>query len=110
SATSTSVTVNPGPFKKLLVLVPGETAAPGSTNGKSGTPIVQSPDTAFNLTISAVDDNWNVVNNVTDVVGLASSDLQATMPANVALVAGTKQISVVFSTPGTNTFVATDLS
>jgi len=110
NATSTPVAVSTGPYKKLLVLVPGEIAAPGSTTGKSGTPLVQSPDTAFNLTINAVDDNWNVVNSVTDLVGLASSDFQAALPGNVSLVTGTKQISAILSTPGTNTIGATDLS
>jgi hypothetical protein len=109
-STSTSVLVNTGPFTKLLVLAPGETAVPGSANGKSGTPSIQSPDTAFNLTISAVDDNWNLINSVTDILALASSDLQASIPTNVALVAGTKQISVVLSTPGTNTISIADLS
>src|SRR5207253_4970768 len=36
--TSSSVTVNAGPFVKLQLLVPGETAAPGTASGKTGTP------------------------------------------------------------------------
>src|SRR5439155_853315 len=31
-------TVNPGPFAKLQILVPGETAAPGTASGKTGPP------------------------------------------------------------------------
>ena len=31
-------TVNPGPFAKLQLLLPGEAAAPGTSSGKTGTP------------------------------------------------------------------------
>src|SRR6185369_6624857 len=38
SATSSNVVVSPAAFAKLQLLVPGETAAPGSASGKTGTP------------------------------------------------------------------------
>src|SRR5207237_7771214 len=66
--TSPSTIVNPGSFVKLLLLVPGETAAPGTANGKTGTPTSRTAGTAFNVTVIAVDANWNVVNNVVDTV------------------------------------------
>src|SRR5205814_7367770 len=36
--TSPSITVNAGTFVKMQLLVPGETAAPGTASGKTGSP------------------------------------------------------------------------
>ena len=36
--TSSAIPVNSAGFVKLLLLVPGETAVPGTTSGKTGTP------------------------------------------------------------------------
>src|SRR6185295_13994533 len=77
SNTSPSITVNAGPFVKLQVLVPGETAAPGSATGRSGTPAAQAAGTAFNVTANAVDANWNLVSS-THTVRITSSDSTAT--------------------------------
>jgi hypothetical protein len=109
NATSSSVVVSADAFAKLLVLAPGETAAPGTANGKSGTPTSQTPDAGFNLTVNAVDNNWNLVKTATDLTALSSSDLFAGLPANAALVAGTKQFSVTLSETGvTNSISASD--
>src|SRR5206468_10660809 len=67
-------TVNAGAFVKLQLLVPGETAAPGTTTGKTGTPTARTSGAAFNVTVNAVDANWNVVNSVTHTVGLTITD------------------------------------
>ncbi|MGD0089685.1 MAG: hypothetical protein ABSE73_07175, partial [Planctomycetota bacterium] len=108
--TSSSITVNAastvGPFTKLQVLVPGETAAPGTTTGKTGQPTAQTAGTAFNVTVNAVDANWNLVNTVTDTVAITSSDSTATLPANAALAAGTGTFSVTLK--ATATVTATD--
>ena len=77
--------------------MPGETAVPGSTTGKTGTPTTQTAGTAFNVTVNAVDANFNAVNN-TDTVSITSSDANATLPGNAALAGGTKQFSVTFKT------------
>ena len=45
---------------KLQVLMPGETAAPGTPAGKAGTPVNQAANVPFLVRINAVDDNWNV--------------------------------------------------
>ena len=68
--TSPSITVTAGAFAKLQLLMPGETAAAGTTTGKTGTPSAQTAGTAFNVTVNAVDANWNVVNTVTDTVDI----------------------------------------
>ena len=56
--------------------MPGETAAAGTTTGKTGTPSAETAGTAFNVTVNAVDANWNVVNTVTDTVDITSTRRQ----------------------------------
>ena len=58
--TSPATTVNGGAFAKLQILLPGETAAPGTATGKTGTPSAQTAGGAFNVTVNAVDANWNL--------------------------------------------------
>ena len=41
--TSPSFSVNAGAFTKLQLLMPGETASPGSASGKTGTPTLKAP-------------------------------------------------------------------
>ncbi len=108
---SSNIVVSAGAFTKLLLLAPGETAAPGTANGKTGIAVNQAPSTSFNVTVRAADDNWNLVNSATDVISFSSSDIMAVMPTNAALVAGTKQFSVKMSECGTtNTITASDLT
>ena len=107
---STAIAVGAGAFTRLQILLPGETAAPGTPSGKTGTPTAQTAGTAFNVTVNAVDAHWNRVTNVTDTVAISSSDANATLPANAALVAGTRTFSVTFKTAGTATVTATDVT
>ena len=109
SGNSAAFTVVAGTFTKLQVLVPGETAAPRTVSGKTGTPTAQTAGTPFTVTVNAVDANWNVVSS-THTVGIASSDANATLPANAALVAGTKTFSVTLKTAGARTVSATDVT
>ena len=108
--TSPATTINAGAFAKLQLLMPGETAAPGTGTGKTGSPSAQTAGTSFNVTVNAVDANWNLVNTVTDTAGITSSDANASLPGNAALVAGTKTFSVTAKTAGSATFTATDIS
>src|SRR5260370_38991679 len=77
ASTSAAIPVGAGSFVKLQLLTPGETAAAGTSTGKTGTPTAQTAGTALNVTVNAVDANWNVVTNVTDTAGVASSDSNA---------------------------------
>jgi hypothetical protein len=72
------------PFTKLQILLPGETAAPNTASGKTGTPDAQVDGVSFNVQVNAVDDVWNVVNS-TDIIAITSSDPSATLPANASL-------------------------
>ena len=105
--TSPSTTVNAGAVTKLQLLMPGETAAPGTSTGKTGTPTAQTAGTAFTVTVNAVDANWNLVSS-THTVAITSSDANAGLPANAALVGGTRTFSVTIKTAGSWTVTATD--
>ena len=108
-----TLTVSAGAFTKLQVLVPGETAAPGTATGKAGTPNIEYVNGPFNATVNAVDDNWNVVNTVNDTVKVASNDAQAVLPADAALVAGTGTFSVKLETvanPAATTITTSDVT
>src|SRR5439155_22331629 len=105
--TSPTITVNPAAFIKLQLLAPGETATPGTPTGKSGTPLAQTAGTAFNVTVNAVDANWNVA-NTNDAVATTSTALNAAVPRNTAPVAGTKSLSVTLKTAGSATVTASD--
>ncbi|MGF7082021.1 T9SS type A sorting domain-containing protein [Mucilaginibacter sp. UYCu711] len=107
---SPALTVNAGAFTKLQILLPGETAAPGTTLGKTGTPTGQVAGATLNVTVNAVDAVWNVITSTTDVVNLSSTDANAVLPANTSLVAGTTTLSVTVKTAGARTITATDVT
>src|SRR5207237_71545 len=94
---------------KLQLLMPGESADPGSATGKTGTPSAQTAGSSFSVTVNAVDANWNVVSN-TDTVGITSSNAHPTLPANAGLVAGTKNFTVTLNTAAASTVTATDIT
>ena len=99
------------PFVKLQVLMPGETSAPNTPTGKTGTPTVQAAGVAFNVTVNAVDQYWNVV-PATDEIAITSSDSGATLPANAKLANGSQIFSVMLNTtsPPDSTVTATDVT
>src|SRR5204862_356610 len=107
---SPSMTVNPGALAKLQILAPGETAVPGTGTGKTGTPTAHTAGTSYSVTVNAVDANWNLVNSVTDTVGLSSTDPNAVLPGNTALVSGTKSVNLTNKTAGSWTVTATDIT
>ncbi len=96
------------PFSKLQILLPGETAAPGTASGKTGTPTAQTSGSSFTVTVNAVDANWNVVTSAADTVRITSSDSAASMPSSASLNSGTRNFTVTLVTAGTSTLTATD--
>ncbi len=102
--------VVPQALPKLQILLPGETAAPGTVPGKTGYPFPQLVGVPFSLTVHAVDAYWNVLNSSTDTVDITSTDDTATLPANAALLNGTATFSVTLNQTGSFTFTATDVS
>jgi YDG domain-containing protein/Big-like domain-containing protein len=106
---SSTFTVNPGPFAQLQVLAPGETAAPGTATGKTGTPSAQTVATALNVTVNAVDANWNLI-STNDTVHVTSSDGSAVLASDTGLSGGTGTFSVSFFTAGSQTVTASDVT
>ncbi|PKN01408.1 MAG: hypothetical protein CVU77_05585, partial [Elusimicrobia bacterium HGW-Elusimicrobia-1] len=57
--TSPSISVVPASISKLQLLVPTESAAPGTAEGKSGSAQSRVAGISFNVTVRACDDYWN---------------------------------------------------
>ena len=96
---------------QLQVLLPGESNAPNTPTGKTGTPAPQTLYNAFDLTINRCDATWHIVPS-SDTVAITSTDALAALPPDTALVNGTATISGSFSfnTSGTWTITATDVT
>jgi hypothetical protein len=77
-----------GPFSRLQVLLPGETAAPGTSSGKTGSPSPQTAGVPFYVTVRACDASWTLVTTVTHSIRILSSDASASLPAPAQLVGG----------------------
>jgi len=73
AAISSSIAVAPGAFSRLLVLLPGETYAPGTVTGRTGTPTA----TAGALTavrVNATDPNFNLISEPLMIVRREAAD------------------------------------
>src|SRR5262249_31765939 len=99
-----------GPYSRLLVLLPGETAAPGTSSGKTGTPTAQTVGVPFSVTVRACDNTWTTVTSVTDQIQILSSDASATLPPSSLLSAGVGTFQVTFNAAGTFHVFAHDLT
>ena len=108
--TSGSVTVIGGTFSRVLILAPGESPAPGTATGRTGTATDQSINYAFTVTVLATDQWWNPVGGVSDVIHLTSGDPLAQLPADQAMVDGVVQMSVRLSTGGFQQISASDVT
>jgi hypothetical protein len=105
-------------FTQLLVLLPGETNAPGTATGIIGTPTELSLSGSGGLepvTVMAVDKNFYPVSGVLDTISLTSTDtgpVGGLSNGNVAMVNGvatfTGPTSYGFGDQGTWTITATD--
>src|SRR5207249_3676572 len=107
--TSPAITVSAGAFAKLQLLAPGEIAAPGTANGKTGASAAQTAGTAFSFSVNAVDANWNVV-NTNDTVAITSTDVNAALPTNAPVSSGSMNFSVTLKTAGSATVTASDVT
>jgi len=99
-------------FVKMQVLFPGETNAPNTLTGKTGTPnpiSMNADGGTVNVTINAVDSTFHIVNAAPgNVISLTSSDAGAFIPPGAPLVNGTLTQQVTFSGPGSYTVTATN--
>jgi autotransporter-associated beta strand protein len=111
SANSSSVSISAGLIAKLQLLMPGETATPGVSPGKTGTPTARTAGSGYSITVNAVDANWNVAASSDTVQITAANDANAILPGNTALSAGTATLSVTNIIAGSGrTLTATDVS
>ena len=97
-----------GPYSRLQILLPGESAAPGTPTGKTGTPNRQTAGVPFSIAVRACDSGWNLVPTTTDAIAILASDASATLPAPAQLVGGTATFQVTFNASGTFTVFAHD--
>src|SRR5439155_2591845 len=99
-----------GSFARVLILAPGESAAPGTGNGRAGAATDQSINYSFVCTVLATDPWWNPVGGVTDVVRVTSDDPGAQMPADQAMVDGRAEMVVRLARGGYDQLTVTNLT
>jgi hypothetical protein len=108
--TSSSVLVLGGPYARIVLLAPGESLAPGTANGRTGTATDQSINFAFTLKVYATDSWWNPVTGVSDVIRITSSDPMAELPSDTPLVDGEASMSIRLSTGGYQQITASNVT
>ncbi|MCJ0741432.1 T9SS type A sorting domain-containing protein [Pedobacter montanisoli] len=98
-------TVIAGAYVKMQILLPNETAAPGTSTGKV-TSGVYSATSGSNVAIrvNAVDANWNVVNS-NNLIAITSNDAAAVTPPASNLVNGTKIFNITVNTATTSSVI-----
>ena len=108
------------PFSQLLVVLPGQTLAPNTPTGTTGTPTpvsLSGNGGEEDVTVYAVDSNFNLVPGSTDSISLTSTDpgTIGNLPPAQAMVNGQATFNLAnypetfyFFTVGTWTITATD--
>jgi hypothetical protein len=97
-------------YTKLQVLLPGEVEAPGTPDGKAGSPAAQAAGVPFNIRIRACDNSWNTVISITHSISLSCSDETAALSGQVTLASGEATLAVTFNAGGSFTIAASDLT
>jgi len=104
------------PYSQLQILFPGETAAPGTPTGKTGSPtpisIAGTGGGFVNITVNAVNSDYTLMTSVTNALAFTSSDLAASLPASgsTVLAGGTALVTIQLQTQGNQTVTATDVT
>ena len=102
-------------YSQLLVVLPGETFAPGTPTGKTGTPTPVSSGTIEGVTVYAVDSTFDLMSGKSDSIALTCSDLDGIAPLNVTMVNGVATFlagstGYYLLTTGSQTITAADSS
>ncbi len=83
---TSTILVTPGSVDRLMILLPGETPLPGGpeADGKVGAPLTQTASLEFDVHVRSVDQFWNLVDNSSEHIHLASDDgsITPTNPLN----------------------------
>jgi hypothetical protein len=88
--------------------MPGETAAPGTSSGKTGTPRAQVSGIPFDITVRACDNTWTVVPTISNSIQITATDASATLPQPAQLQSGVRTFTVTFNAAGTFHILAHD--
>ena len=113
--TSNTFIMNPDEYKRLQIVSSGEIVQPGipSSTGKIGVPVAWQAGISFPVTVSAVDQFWNLTDFSGGRINLVSSDssLNDTNPSNQnsSFVNGIISFTVTIHTPGDIEVIASDL-
>ena len=104
-------TILAGAYRRLEVLLPGQSPDPGNRNarGRNGTPPSVTAGERFQARIWATDSLWNPLSSG-DVVQYASTDLFARLPANRAMVGGRDSAMLSLRTAGTSRGLVSDVT
>jgi predicted RNA-binding protein with TRAM domain len=108
--TSSPVYVLPGTYSRIVLIAPGEEVAPGTEEGRTGSPTDQSINFSFMVKVYATDQWWNPVGAVTDVVRITSGDPLAELPPDAAMVDGYAEFSIRLSTGGFQQITASNVT
>ncbi len=90
SMTVTGIPITPNNAQSLLqIVLPGETAAPGHPNGKTGSPAPLQAGANLAVTVNATDNQWNRIAGVSHSMLLSSpADIYSVIPPAVAMTEG----------------------
>jgi len=106
SANPVTITATSGTLSgQASLMVTGGAAA---THFSVTAPANATAGTTFNITVTALDASNNVVTSYAGTVHFTSSDAQAVLPANSALLNGVITLPAVLHTAGAQTITATD--
>jgi len=108
--TSTQILIVGGPYSRIVALCPGETIAPGTAEGRTGTATDQSINYSFIVTVQATDQWFNPVTGPTDVIHLTSGDPLAQLPPDQAMVDGVAHMTMRLSTGGFQQITASNVT
>ena len=108
AAGSTAVTPSLGTATVLNTGALTVTGGAVATHFSVTAPANATAGTQFNITVTALDANNQTVTSYTGTVHFTSSDAQAVLPGNSALLNGVTTLPVVLHTAGAQTITATD--
>ncbi|HET6347634.1 MAG TPA: FlgD immunoglobulin-like domain containing protein [Candidatus Krumholzibacteria bacterium] len=108
--TSTQIRIVGGTYSRIVALCPGETLAPGTVDGRTGTATDQSINYSFVVTVQATDQWFNPVTGVSDMIHLTSGDPLAQLPADQAMVDGVADMNVRLATGGFQQITAANVT
>ena len=105
TAGSKTITASGGSFSVTSSAIPVGAASPSQFLWT--TPASTIAGTSFSVTLASFDAYGNACTNFTGTATFSSTDSAAVLPSPVALVAGTKTVSVILKTAGSKTITAT---